>query len=34
MKHIPALLADNFAKGYNIKLLNENLCMGLSPAVQ
>ena len=24
MKHIPALLADNFAKGYNIKLLNEN----------
>jgi hypothetical protein len=24
MKHIPALLADNFAKGYNIKLLNES----------
>ena len=24
MKHIPALLADHFAKGYNIKLLNEN----------
>jgi len=24
MKHIPSLLADSFAKGYNIKLLNEN----------
>ena len=24
MKHIPALLADKFAEGYNIKLLNEN----------
>lgn len=24
MKHIPALLADKFAQGYNIKLLNEN----------
>ena len=24
MKHIPALLSDSFAKGYNIKLLNEN----------
>ncbi len=23
MQHIPALLADSFAKGYNIKLLNE-----------
>ena len=23
MKHIPSLLADMFAKGYNIKLLNE-----------
>ena len=24
MKHIPSLLADSFAKGYNVKLLNEN----------
>lgn len=24
MKHIPTLLADSFAKGYNIKLLNES----------
>ncbi len=24
MKHIPTLLADKFAEGYNIKLLNEN----------
>lgn len=24
MKHIPSLLADMFAKGFNIKLLNEN----------
>ena len=24
MKHIPSLLADSFAKGYNVKLLNES----------